>query len=71
MSEKQRIVVALVALFLFPVDSICLADSDPAEVECLPELPHQQSLQENEISSIGTRGVPRDQVLIEIATGVW
>ena len=56
MSEKQRIVVALVVLFLFPVGSTCLADSDPAEVECLPELPHQQSLQGNEISSIGARG---------------
>ena len=71
MSQKQRIGVALVALLLFVPCATGWADSDPGELECLPEQPSQIYLEGDELSSKGSPGVPRNQILLEIATATW
>ncbi|MCK4224070.1 MAG: hypothetical protein KAX39_02740 [candidate division Zixibacteria bacterium] len=64
MSQKQRIGVALVALFLFVLCAIVWADSDPGKIECLPEQPSLISLEGDELPF--KAGVPRNQILLEI-----
>ena len=66
MSQKQRIWIALVALFLFLVGATSWGDSDPDEMECLPEQSSEIYLGEEELSPKGSSGVPRNQILLEV-----
>lgn len=69
MPQKQRILVALVALFLL-FSAAAWADSVPEGVECLPAQPYDHSAEGDEMSAKGPT-VPRNMVLLEIVTGTW
>jgi hypothetical protein len=69
MPQKQRILVALAALFLL-FSAAAWADSVPEDVECLPAQPYDHSAEGDEVSAKGPT-VPRNMVLLEIVTGTW
>ncbi|MGB3094182.1 MAG: hypothetical protein WBC42_13310 [Candidatus Zixiibacteriota bacterium] len=69
MPQKQRILVALAALFLL-FSAAAWADSVPEGVECLPAQPSDHSAEGDEVSAKGPT-VPRNMVLLEIVTGTW
>lgn len=67
MPQRQRVLVAFVALLLFLSGATGLADSDSGELECIPVQPYQHSFEGDEVSAKGPT-VPRNMVLLEIAT---
>lgn len=69
MPQRQMVLVAFVALLLL-FSASAWADSVPEGVECLPAQPYDHSAEGDEVSAKGPT-VPRNMVLIEIATGTW
>ncbi len=67
MPQRQRVLVAFVALLLFLSGATGLADSDVGELECIPAQPYDHSLEGDEISTKGPT-IPRNMVLLEIFT---
>ena len=70
MPQRQIVLVAFVALLLLVPGVIAWADSVPEGVECLPAQSYDHSAEGDEVSAKGPT-VPRNMVLIEIATGTW
>lgn len=66
MPQRHRVLVALVALLLLLSGAAGLADSDPGELECIPEQPSGLYPGVDEPSSKGSPGVPRNQILLEV-----
>jgi hypothetical protein len=66
MPRKQITLTALVALLLLLSAAAGLADSDPGELECIPEQPSGLYPGGDEPSSKGSPGVPRNQILLEV-----
>ncbi len=71
MPERQRSWITLMVLFIFFVSATNMADSNLDKAKCLPEQPGQIYLEEDEFPMVGNKGVPRDQVLLEINTATW
>ncbi|MGB8656895.1 MAG: hypothetical protein WCE90_03810 [Candidatus Zixiibacteriota bacterium] len=69
MQHKQRIWVVLATLLILVWSAPGWADSDPGGIKCLPEQPSYDSPRGDDFSP--KAGVHRNQVLLEIGTGVW
>jgi len=70
MSQKQRVLVAFVALSLLLLCATLLwADSEPTGVKCLPEQPSNDNPARDDFTP--KAGVLRNRVLLEIGTGTW
>ncbi len=69
MSQKRGALSAFIVLSLLLLCATLWADSDTAQIKCLPEQPSELTVPGDEVQS--TVGVHRNQVLLEIGTGVW
>jgi hypothetical protein len=68
MLRKQMTYLVLAALFLLVLDAGVLADSQQDKMECLPEQPSLISPESGDLDLQDRYGIPRKQVLLEIAT---
>lgn len=66
MSQKQRALFALVALSILLLCTTLWADSNPAEIRCIPEQPSYNSPGRDDFLS--NAGVRRNKALLEIFT---
>ncbi len=66
MSQEKRVYVISVMFFVLLWFALGWADSNPAEIQCLPEQPSYQSPGGD--GFVSKAGVHRNQVLLEIAT---
>lgn len=65
MHQGRRRWIAPLVLLIFLLGGISLADSGLDELECVPGEPYQVSLEGEEPSTVGAKGVPRNRVLLE------
>jgi hypothetical protein len=68
---RRVIICFFVLLFFFLLGASVLADEIPEGVRCLPEQPPEAYGEDEALISGDRYGVPRKQVLVEIATGTW
>jgi hypothetical protein len=68
MSPKRKVLAALAALLVLLLYAGGMADMALAELESISDQPYQHWLEGDEVSSQGTPGVPRNQILLEIFT---
>lgn len=68
--RREIICVSVLLLFLVLGTGV-LADEIPEEVRCLPEQPPAAYDEDEGVVVKDRYGVPRKQVLLEMATGTW